>query len=484
MFGIGTKPRPGGLGVLGSPMTPSILRPTTVVESLFKRFGSKWPYYKKHYTHLFWPGGRWKYGQSDKAQWLYRRSGGDLDPGAGYSRPSAKSVLHNGDLHEYEIGQLDPSGYLESGATQRVEIPDGFQLKYQIVHTAGQTDVQGGTTAGKAQENAATDSHAYIEQNISHTGGDKCYIEAYVKRGVGSRHAGIRVYNGADDIYNFVNLDTLAMDSGDSGNGSLDSATATQVGDWVRITLLGVPDSGGGNNTNDVALFASTDGLFANRSYAGDNSSELIWSHVTVVTGTDQIQSYIAGGDTIVRSADALNWYDPTGFGAIALKGTLFFVARIPKMEYLTSDGALLSLNYNNANNDASGGSVAFRLHDSNHVIRCVIWEGSDLQGGDDYTTLGDPGPDTTVAVAVAWDDATRTKIGVADRVVEFTETNDDTPLDLDRLSLNTVPNVWTSKSAQILFLCTFDECFTASQMQQLTGATEAISYLESTAGL
>jgi len=432
------------------------------------------------------PPERWARGQSAIAHIPWVDGGaGDMPAGSvSLSRPSVKNEIYNDVLTEYAAGQLSRAGTIEPAATKENAVISAWVNSGGLsAENTGKTDPLGGSTAVELVEDSSTGSHYKTEPpSITHPDGARFACEVCMKRGVGTRHAGIilAVLGATNRVYAYVNFDTLAVDSGAIGSGALDYASATQHGDWIKVILVGKPHATLGANQCELAVTTSTDGTYANRSYAGDGSSSIYFA-MSNITISDIAMSYISGAAATVRSADTLSFSDASGFGAIAPEGTLFGVYVSPcKPSVLSAHLEVATLSYGGDFDHASGGSQYVYTNKDDNKFVVEGWKGTTQQMRGGANTLGDHAAGTTITFAVSW--RTGQRRFVVNGVVEQDESKDP-PLNLDRLDVFNIPGLSLDGSGSMLLLGTLDTYGTDAEMKKLTGAAMR-SYLEDLAGV
>jgi lysophospholipase L1-like esterase len=134
----------------------------------------------------------------------------------------------------------------------------------------------GRLTAYGAIEGTGSNSYWLADTTAAHTAGATITASAYVKRGVGTRHAGLKVaWTGAEARLTY-NLDTLAnIEATTTGTGTVYKYGIEAVGnDWFRMWIT--TDEGGSDTTANIQLHFS-DGTATNGNYNGDSTSELYW---------------------------------------------------------------------------------------------------------------------------------------------------------------------------------------------------------------
>jgi hypothetical protein len=315
-----------------------------------------------------------------------------------------------------------------------------------------------------------------------HAANARFAAELWLKRGVGSRHGGIIIDASGNRIYAYVNMDTLAVDAGVVGGGLVDYATATQIGDWVKVVMVGRPQASGSSNVALPVVTTSPDGTYANRQYAGDNSSSMYFA-LACITETDYGMTFIDGPRNTTRSADTLNFYDP-GFGAIASEGTLLWIMRSQFKSDLSGSNGIVQLGYNDDFNDPNGGCVQYFQFDGTQTIKARFFSGSSKQTNFETLNYGSWDAGETIAVCTSWGNSDLTFT-----MNEVEEETDDSPpfnmpINLDKLWIgNNYQSFPVDVGVSMLLVCTFDRVLTPAEQVQATGAALR-SYLEGLAGV
>ena len=165
--------------------------------------------------------------------------------------------------------------------------------------TGGFTDPLGGSTAYLIAETAVTSTHN-AAQNFSLTGAT-CTFSAYLK-------AGVRTYAFLGNASHAISIN-LSTGVATSATGSPTNITSTSFGNgWYRVSFTVVLV------TSQLFIYTSTDGVFANRNYAGVAGNG-IYAWGAQIELASSVGAYTATTTTAIYGTPTLSFSGVAGLG-------------------------------------------------------------------------------------------------------------------------------------------------------------------------